>query len=102
MKRTIFILEDAQSYFDETSENLYPFLQVVDCEHSSGQILALFSNKEEEPLHLHNGEFCEESEEQIAVDLFLNKDVTFLEHVDFFTSKNPRIQDPLINDLKQL
>jgi hypothetical protein len=102
MKQTIFLLQDEKSVFMEVERGLYPFLRVTTCEHTGRQTVTLFDSKEEEPLCLHNDEFCSEEEELIAVDLFLNHDITFLEHLDFFTSKNSRIQNPLINSLKNL
>ena len=99
---TIFTIEDEMSRFMEVDKGIYPFLRVRTCKHTNTQVITLFDNPEEEPICLHNEEFCTKEEELIAVDLFLNHDVTFLEHLDFFTSKNPRIQNPLINSLKNL
>jgi|LakMenE18May11ns_1017448.scaffolds.fasta_scaffold8445401_1 hypothetical protein len=102
MKKTIFILDDEKPFFTEVEKDIYPFLSVVTCKQTNGQTITLFENSEDEPLCLHNDEFCSQEDETIAVNLFLNHDVTFLEHLDFFTSKNPRIQNPLINSLKNL
>jgi hypothetical protein len=102
MTKTIFTVDDEKSIFIEVEKGVYPFLRVTTCEHTNRQTITLFENAQDEPLCLHNDEFCSEEEELVAVDLFLNHDVTFLEHLDFFTSKNPRIQNPLINSLKNL
>ena len=83
--------------------NVTDYLKVVSCEHKdNNEIIALFyfAQDVDEPLHLHNDEFCSVEDESIAVEKFKKQDKTFVEHLDFFTSKNPRIQNPLINDFK--
>ncbi len=81
--------------------NLTDYLKIVSCEHQNNkEIIALFNFGMEidEPLHLHNDEFCDDEDETIAVEKFKKKDKTFVEHLDFYTSKNPRITNPIIND----
>jgi len=65
------------------------FLKVNTCVHNDNKVITLvdWSGTKEEELCLHNGEYCTESEEKIAVDLFEKRNVGFFEYVDMFTSK---------------
>ena len=97
--KTIFIIAGELSRFETVNpdiNDIFPYVGVISCKHSKKEVLAIFI-RNEEPLCLHNGEFCSVEDEIVAVDLFNNKDVDFLEKVDFFTSKNSRIKNPLIN-----
>lgn len=83
---------------ENISEQDKTYLKEVGCEYKKGsKVMALVTNGSE-PLHLHNDEFCSVEDEKVAIRKFRNQDITFLEHIDFFTSKNPRIENPIIND----
>ena len=90
--------------FQNTIPNLNEtdYLKIVGCEHTKTKVIALFyfDMETDEPLCLHNEEFCSEDDDKISLNKFSNKDKTFVEHLDFYTSKNPRIENPLINDFK--
>lgn len=86
-----------QDNIPQTTEG---YLKETNCKHLKGSKVLELITENDEPLHLHNDEFCSVEDEKIAVNKFRKQDVTFVEHLDFFTSKNPRIQNPLINDFK--
>lgn len=84
-----------QDNIPQTTEG---YLKETNCKYLKGSKVLELITEDDEPLHLHNDEFCSVEDEKIAVNKFRKQDVTFLEHLDFFTSKNPRIENPIIND----
>lgn len=85
---------------DNKPQKSESYLKETNCKHLKGSKVLELIEKGQEPLHLHNDEFCSVEDEKIAVRKFRNQDISFLEHIDFFTSKNPRIENPIINDFK--
>lgn len=89
---------DTLEFQKELTKDTVNYLKETGCKHKKGSKVLVLMSKDDEPLHLHNDEFCSVEDEKIAVNKFRNEDITFLEHVDFFTSKNTRIDNPIIND----
>lgn len=83
---------------DNKPQKSESYLKKTNCKHLKGSKVLVLITEDYEPLHLHNDEFCSVEDEKVAVRKFRNQDITFLEHIDFFTSKNPRIENPIIND----
>jgi hypothetical protein len=59
------------------------FLRVTICEHKNEQVITYISF-DNEPICLHNED---EETDKIAIDLFINQDENFKEHLDFFNQK---------------
>ena len=97
MKSIYFNLKTLQ-FQDNKPQKSESYLKEANCKHLKGSKVLELITEDDEQLHLHNDEFCSVEDEKIAVNKFRNKNISFLEHVDFFTSKNTRIENPIIND----
>ena len=81
--------------FQENKPTNDYYLTIANCEHLEKPIISI--NKDgEEDTHLHNDEFCEDGDEDKAVELFRKEDINFLNCTDMFTNKNTRIENPII------
>lgn len=60
--------------------NVTDFLRITTCEHKNEQVITLITFGDE-PLCLHNED---EETDNIAVELFINQNEDFKNHVDFF------------------
>jgi hypothetical protein len=59
------------------------FLRVTTCDHKNKQVVTLISF-DNEPICLHNED---EETDKLVFELFVNEDINFINHLDFFNNQ---------------